>query len=240
MAAVLILSAAAAPWGQALFESVSIKPSAGGLIDIQFFPDRVVASATTLSELIQQAYGLQPWEVAGGPDWVRVDRFTITAVAGADVGPDRIKLMLQSLLADRFQLQLGRDTQIATVYRLTARRVRGLKPARPNERSLVTAELRPDAGFLSYHYTFRNTTMGTLARTLPRHLGAPVIDETQLTGAFDFRTHFAYDDAFGQRLDAEVPTIITALEKQLGLTLVAGTATVPVHAIRLVSRPSTK
>lgn len=239
IAAVLIVSAAAAVRGQAPFESVSITPSDGGLIDVQFFPNRVVARTVTLSELIEQAYGLQPWEVVDGPDWVRVDRFTITAVAGADVGRDRMKLMLQSLLADRFQLQLARDTRTGAVYRLSARKVRGLKAARPNERSVITADLRDDAGFLSYHYQFRNTTMSTLARTLPQHLGAPVIDQTQLTGAFDFRTHFAYDDAFGHRLDSDVPTIMNALEKQLGLTLVAGTAAVPVHVIVRVSRPST-
>ena len=248
-AVVMISSAAAMGRGQQpsneaasapAFAAVSIQSSASGLTDFRFLPNRIVARAVTLSQLIEQAYG-QAWGVVGGPDWVRFDLFNVTATTGEEVSRDRMTLMLQSLLADRFQLQLTREMQTGTTYRLTAGRVHHLTPAaKPNSRSGVAASLKENFGVLSYDYDGRNATMGALALTLSRQLRAPVIDETKLTGHYDFRINFTYDDAFGHRecTSPDVPTIFTALEKQLGLKLAADESPIPVYVIRRVSRPS--
>jgi len=250
IAALLMVGSAGAVLGQAQqpsheaaslpsFEAVSIESSTKGQIDFRFSPRGFAARTVTLSQLIEQAYGLQAQEVvAGGPDWVGFDLFNVTATTAQEVSRDRMMLMLQSLLADRFQLQLARETQTGTIYRLTAPKVRKLKrPAKPNERSAVATDLREDCGFLSYRYDFRNATMGALALRLSQHLRAPVIDETTLTGSFDFRLDFRHDDAFGHSVDSTVPTLFRALEKQLGLTLVADRGPIPVYAIRRVSKP---
>lgn len=242
IAAVLAVGSAGAVLGQAgTFETATIRSSDSGLIDVSFAPHRFAARTVSLSELIEQAYDLEPWAVVGGPDWVRIDRFTVTATTGEAVGRDRMRLMLQALLADRFQLQLARETQPGNVYWLRSRKVRNLKaPARPNEPAVVNTSVREESGFLSDRYDFRNTTMGGLALALSQYVRVPVIDDTKLAGSFDFRLNFAYDDAFGQRLDDDVaPTIFTALDKQLGLTLVAGEAPLPVYLVRRVVRPAT-
>src|SRR5688572_23276035 len=99
------------------FEAASIAPvpeRAGVPMDFRFFQERFVATNLALDQLIQIAYGIESREVVGGPEWVRVDRFNVTATAGESVDRDRMKLMLQSLLAERFQLQIARETQTGT------------------------------------------------------------------------------------------------------------------------------
>jgi uncharacterized protein (TIGR03435 family) len=224
------------------FEVASIRPvePTGRPIDLRFFPNRFVATTVTLSQLIEQAYGLQQREITGGPDWVRVERFDVTATTGTEVPAEHMRLMVQALLADRFQLQLNRETPTGTVYRLTALKPRNLNPpAKPDGRSIV-ATMRDDAtGVLSYRYEGINTTMADLAVTLAQHVRAPVSDETRVTGRYDFRVNWTYDEAFGGlEPDPNIPTIFTALERDLGLKLLADKGPVPVYVIRRVAKPS--
>jgi len=239
---VLLAQAPAGAGRSPAFEAASVKPvePVGRPIDLRFFPNRFVATTVTLSQLIEQAYGIQPREVVGGPDWVRVERFDVTATTGADVSRDQMTLMLQSLLADRFQLQIARETRTGTIYRLTAPNVRSLNPpARPEERSLVSTMRNDGNGVLSYQYVGHNATIEQLAVTLGGHLRAPVIDETKLRGNYDFTVSWTYDEAFGGLPpDPNIPTIFTALERDLGLKLVADKGPVPVHVIRRVFKPS--
>jgi uncharacterized protein (TIGR03435 family) len=223
------------------FEAASIKPlERGGRIDFRFFPNRFVATSFTLSQLIQQAYDIQPRELVGGPDWVRVDMFDVIATTAGEVSPNQMRLMLRSLLADRFQLLIEPETRTGIVYRLTARNVRGLnRPAKPDERSLVSTWRNDTNGVLSYEYIGRNATMAQLAVTLGEHVRAPVTDETKVSGNYDFRISWTYDEPIGGiPPDPNIPTIFTALERDLGLKLEPAKGPVPVHVIRSVSRPS--
>ena len=225
------------------FEAASIKapdPNGIGAIDIRFYPNRFVATTVTLTQLIEYAYGIELREIAGGPDWVRVERFDVTATAGRDVERRQLTLMMQSLLADRFQLQIAREQRQGTIYRLTAPRVRGLNPpAKPDERPVVTMPRNDRNGFLSYEHVGHNATMAQLALELAGQLGAPVVDETKLTGNYDFRVSWTLDHAAGGlQPDPNIPTIFTALERDLGLKLVADRGPVPVYIIRRVSKPS--
>ncbi|MGH9241584.1 MAG: TIGR03435 family protein [Vicinamibacterales bacterium] len=228
---------AAAP---SAFEAASIRPSGGGAIDFRFFPNRFVGTNLTLGQLIEQAYSIQPRELIGGPDWVRVERFNVTATSGAEVGLEQMRLMLRSLLADRFQLRIDRETRTGTVYRLIARNVQNVNPpAKSDERPLVTNGRYDQNGFVSYDFTGHNATMGQLAVVLGGHLSAPVTDETGLKGSYDFRVRWTHDNPIGGiPPDPNIPTIFTAIERDLGLKLEAGKGPVPVHVIRSVARPS--
>ena len=96
-------------------------------------------------------------------------------------------------------------------------------------------------GLLSFEYVGQNATIGQLALALAANgsVRAPVIDETKLTGNYDFRVSWTYDSAVGGlQPDPNIPTIFTALERGLGLKLVADKGPVPVHVIQRVSKPS--
>ena len=239
---VLIVAWVAAGHTQAApaFEAVSIRPAAGRAIDFRFFPDRFVATVVTLPQLIEQAYSLEARELEGGPEWVRVDRWDVTATAGARTDRSQMQQMLQAMLAERFQLRIAREMREGTVYALTARQPRGLQsPAHPDERSLITLERLDGNGFLSYRYDGHNATMAQLAESLAAQLQAPVADETKLFGHYDFHVPYAYDRAFGGlEPDPNVPTIYTALERELGLKLVAVKGDIPMWVITNVARPT--
>jgi len=219
------------------FPTVSIVPTSSGQVDFQFLPNQIRATTVTLKELIEEAYGLQPWEIAGGPEWAHVERFHVTATTQQRVSRDRMKLMLQSMLADRFQLQLTRETRTLPVYKLVRLKASKLKLAKPNERFVMrTAQEDTCGGFVTYVYSWRNAGISDLLPTLSREVQAPVIDETDLTGRFNFQLRFTYDDVFGNEPDI-VPTIFIALEKQLGFKLVADKAQIPVFAIQGAVKP---
>jgi uncharacterized protein (TIGR03435 family) len=76
-------------------------------------------SNVTLKMVIALAWRLQEFQISGGPAWVGSDRFDIEAKAAErNADPDQLRLMLQSLLADRFQLRFHRETKESSVYAL--------------------------------------------------------------------------------------------------------------------------
>jgi uncharacterized protein (TIGR03435 family) len=58
----------------------------------------------TMLGLIETAYGLDADKVFGGPSWLDWDQFDVAAKAPSTTSPETVKLMLQTLLADRFKL----------------------------------------------------------------------------------------------------------------------------------------
>src|SRR5262245_23147584 len=92
---------------------------------------RFRATGTTLKMLLTFAYRVRDFQVVGGPDWITADRFEV--VAKAEDGtvppqsgkpdlnvPDIIALMLQSLIDERFQLKMHKETRELPVYELVA------------------------------------------------------------------------------------------------------------------------
>jgi hypothetical protein len=73
----------------------------------------------TLLNLITSAYGVDPEKVVGGPTWLEWNRFDIVAAMPSDTPPETQKVMLQTLLADRFRLVIHNDTKNLTGYVLT-------------------------------------------------------------------------------------------------------------------------
>ena len=58
----------------------------------------------SVEHLVMFAYDLRPYRIVGGPDWMRRDLFQINARAESDAPAGQIRLMVQSLLEDRFKL----------------------------------------------------------------------------------------------------------------------------------------
>jgi uncharacterized protein (TIGR03435 family) len=122
---------------------------------------------------------------------------------------------------------------------LTAPRARNLKPpADPETPPLIQTAQASGPGGLAYRYNAYNATMAMLARTLSEQLRAPVTDQTNVSGSYDFSIHYTYDVPFnGLAPDPNVPTIFTAVES-LGLKLVAGKGPIPVYVVKRAARPS--
>jgi uncharacterized protein (TIGR03435 family) len=71
----------------------------------------------SLADLIVQAYRIKPYQLTG-PDWMKQQRFDVTAKIPDGASKDQVPEMLQSLLADRFKLAVRRETKELPVYAL--------------------------------------------------------------------------------------------------------------------------
>jgi uncharacterized protein (TIGR03435 family) len=173
-----------------------------------------------LRQIIGLAYGIQRVNVLGGPDWIDIDKFTIIAKADSpDATPEQIKLMLQTLLAERFKLALHKDTKEIRVYTLTVGK-NGSKLKETPEEEKGSSNVGGTPRGLQMVYRKANILL--LVNTLANMLGSPVVDKTGLTGRYDIRLEWT-DDRFRRPADSMsadlAPDLFTALEEQLGLKM---------------------
>jgi uncharacterized protein (TIGR03435 family) len=114
------------------FEAATIKLAAGGSSPLPVAPsapNRLRISSMTLTQLIYTAYGNGGFNtsmrVTGGPDWIKQTAFFIEGVAAGQSTPQQLRLMLQTLLEDRFALKISRETQTGDVLGLVVDRSDG-------------------------------------------------------------------------------------------------------------------
>ena len=257
----------------ASFEVASIKPNHSG--DRRFFvswqPGRFNATGMTLKFLITMAYDVKDFQVLGGPGWVNSERYDIDAKEPDSIAQELEKLpdeqrepladsMLQSLLADRFQLKLTRGTKDMPAYALVvAKSGPKLQEAKPVDTPVDAPGgpgghphgpmLRMGRGEL----TGQGVALTFLASMLSQQLGRTVLDKTGLKGNYDFSLKWTPEQGAGMMLggpgggpppdgappgEASGPSIFTALQEQLGLKLEPTKAPAEVLTIDHVERPS--
>src|SRR5215831_7293329 len=99
-----------APAQKPAFEVASIKPSNSKRTSVDTTPGNLTLIGVTVFDCVRWAFGsggktLAEYQVSGGSDWVHADKYDITAKPAVAVGErDQYRLMLQSLLAERFKL----------------------------------------------------------------------------------------------------------------------------------------
>ena len=131
---------------------------------------------------------------------------------------DQLRLMLQTLLAERFKLTVHRENRELPVFALAvARNGHKLRASTTDG----AASMKPSGGAL----VFRNYSMPDLAdrlATRPFGFVRPVVDKTALEGRFDFELTFATNDAelkqVMERMEADQSSFAPALQ-DLGLKL---------------------
>ena len=238
---------AAARESQPSFEVASIKPSRpdNHNLDWDDSPGRVSISGYDLRRLIRAAYGLKSnAQVLGGPKWIDSERFDIVAKADdaetakmqkmsdADWVRER-SLMLQALLADRFQLKLRPETRVMPIYALVvAKSGIKFKPAKPGE----DGDLSGHGG----HLEATAITMDAFADYLTgfREIADRVVqNHTSLTAAYDFTLDWSRDRGDGASLDSPYPGLFSALPEQLGLELKPDKAPVDVVVVNSAKEP---
>jgi uncharacterized protein (TIGR03435 family) len=254
------------------FEVASIRPSPRAEPNRFGFPvtssfriepgGRITAAQITLRELVWRAYGLQPFQVDGGPDWTTVERFELAAKAGdAFTGSvEQIRVMLQSLLADRFALAVRSENKEMPVYALVVARRDGKLGERLRPSTIDCAEVRArrssaqppqaDGSDCSLSMTLSGITMtarftGENGDGIARLLTGPdtqrvVINRTGLPGTYDGTMAFtpAPLPGFPPLPGSENGTsIFTAVQEQLGLRLQSDRAPVTVLTIVSAHKP---
>jgi uncharacterized protein (TIGR03435 family) len=277
--AVIIVAASLVTTAQtATFEVASVKANRSGSPQgrQQIGPGgRFTSTNLSLEVLIRFAYerspssrGLEPFEVAGGPSWIRSDRFDVNATAGREVSLTELRSMIQSLLIDRFKLKAHYETRQGPVYRMTLsqreRRGPQLRPAAGECAGATSDPLRgitpgqaepcgyfgpsPTApiGSDKAYQAIRGLTMEELALGLYPYLGRRVVDATGLAGYFDGEFEFTAEvvmppppPGLPNPYDGRVlPSIFSVLPQQLGLRLQPERGPVEVLVVDYAEHPA--
>ena len=215
---------------------------------------RYSGTNVTLRRVVNAAYSpLLAFQIVGGPGWMDSDRFDIEAKADGNLPPDQVRLMLRTLLADRFKLRVHRETRELASYALVTARTDGRFgpklsrstvdcPAGGNNEALgATPPQRgqtPACAFIVGDGVLngKGITMQGLAAELSL-VGRVVLDRTALEGTFDVALEWSPDTG-AARTPADGSSIFTALQEQLGLKLEAIRAPSEVLVIDSAQRPS--
>ncbi len=189
--------------------------------------------------MIAFAYGIRDFQVSAGPGWCASEGFDIAAKADENAAPAEMKIMLQTLLVERFQLVLRREMKETPVYELVIAKS-GLK-------------LREN-GVMPKAMIFRGkgqvegqmASASMLASFLSNQLGRTVLDKTGLIAAYDFTLKWTPDENesgpkwpdTAPQPDPNGPSIFTAVQEQLGLKLEPQKRPMETLVIDRVERPS--
>jgi uncharacterized protein (TIGR03435 family) len=199
----------------------------------------------TMVDLIRLAYGLDPDKILGGPSWLETDRFDIVAKAPAGTTQDKAKLMLQSLLADRFKLVVHKDEKSIPGFVLSLGKGKPkLKEADGDGPTACQGEPQtPEPGVIPYNVVnCRNMTMKDFAIQIRNMANAyvttTVLDSTELKGKWDFSLKWTSKGALALA-GADGITVFDAIDKQLGLKLEAQKILTPVIVVESASQKPT-
>jgi uncharacterized protein (TIGR03435 family) len=239
----------------ATFDIASIHPSRPGSSGstYSFTADRgVKVTNGTVKGLIEMAYDVRDFQILGGPGWTDSQFFDVVAKTlpaasdSAAAGPANsiveTRLRLQALLLERFQLQLRRESRDLPEYILAVgKNGAKMKPSQAASAAGINAACGQMTG--------TNTTMANLAYKLSRTLDRPVVDQTNLSGNYNFVLNWTPDtgpcspstsasSAPAATISGDGPSLFTALQDQLGLQLKSVKGPVETLVIDHVEPPS--
>ena len=259
------------------FEIASVKPNKSGAEDRYIRIDPSGTSLTVvnmqLRELITFAYQIQRFQLEGGPDWIASDRFDILAKPERAVpstraffdGQEPLRMMVRTLLADRFKLVMHKETKELPIFELVLARQDGrlgpqLRPAAVDCAARAAAAkggatTPASSGPQGRGSCFMNlnpvsvrgggVTLAMLANILAGPAQRLVIDRTGLTGDWDLEVNYTPDRSqvppgveLPSSVDPNGPSLYTAIEEQLGLKLRPARGPVEVLVIDSVQQPS--
>jgi len=176
---------------------------------------------------MEDAYQMEPSQLAGGPDWAGSGYFQIEAKADTAASTDQMRLMLQTLLGERFKLKTHHETRDVNAYVLVeAKGGNKLQQAKDENGNPITAlpppeelgekakaamlsgrPLKQGPGSLSVRMSANEglselnavaMSMNRFASSLTGFVGRKVVDKTGITGFYDIKLSFAYDPQLSQ------------------------------------------
>jgi uncharacterized protein (TIGR03435 family) len=210
----------------------------------------VTTTNVTVNWMIKLAYNMHAHQITGGPAWLDSAKYDMVGRPDTPGQPsrDQMKLMIQKLLADRFQLKFHIEKRELPVYAMVVPKTgTKLTVSAGDPNAFPGIGFGQGPGVLSL--VGRNTTLDGVANALQSNiLDKPVVNQTGLTGRYDFLLKFTPDPsqvanfgglAPGNAADPDAPPdIFSAFQQQLGLKLESTKAFVDVIVVEKIERPS--
>ena len=175
-------------------------------------PGLLTIHGASLRICIQWAYEIPPFQIQG-PDWLKDTGFDIVAKSAGPADEDHLRLMLRTLLGERFGVKTHSEHKELQVYELT------LAKGGPKFHESTT-EGPPLFGGNGARLLAERVTMSDLAEKISEPLGRPVIDATGLKGRYDIHIDAtAYLASSGNGSMDITALLFNALQQQLGVKL---------------------
>jgi uncharacterized protein (TIGR03435 family) len=199
---------------------------------------RISIENTTMTSLICFAYSIHKSQIVNAPRWFDEQPWNIDGVPDTEGSPNwnQYRRMLQKLLATRFGLQMHPDKRELSVYTLTV-----VKGGPKLEKSKDDPDALSDSsghGIGAQQYMkFTNDSMTDFAKTMQLMVDRPVLDQTNVSGRYDFSLLWTPDAMRATPTDT-APGLFTAVQEQLGLKLEATHAPTDVFVIDVATRPT--
>ena len=233
--------------GQVAFEVASITPCKPGTPEpmaehmgmLQFTAPggRFRASAIDLKYLMEWAYSIQPSQHSGGPSWLGTDRYDIVAKAEGNATDEQHKLMLRTLLAERFGLKFHYEKKKLPVYVISVGKA-APKLFPPKEEEVHSIRIMPqqdaDQKTTTFHVVATRYSLTQLTDVFARQLERVFVNETGLNGDYDFTLDLTPDESRPSPLDPSL--LIAAMRDQLGLQMKSQEAVVDFLVIDSVEK----
>src|SRR5258706_4590338 len=205
---------------------------------------RYLVRQATLVDLISLAYDIDNDKIMGGPSWLDIKRFDVSARAPAGSNPEQAKLMLQTLLAQRFSLKVHKDSKELPGFVLAAgsgktKMQPAADPAAPPNCQGQPQTPSPDT-VPQQVVACRSMSLDDLARIIVNMANASgkALDKTGLEGKWDFTIKWTPPGLLA-RAGADGISIFDAVDKQLGLKLERGKVPQPVIFVDSVNETPT-
>jgi uncharacterized protein (TIGR03435 family) len=255
------------------FEVASIKPSDGsnGLFRVGLDPSgRFMANNITVKFLLEQAYGMKDSQISGAPSWVDSEHYDIEAKPEDAFVQEKLSrderfrqtsLMMRSLLADRFKLIVRHETKEQPIYAMVVAK-NGLKLHEAAPAPEPDPSTRPSPGgpvgrggiqMRRGELIANAVGLDRLEDILSRIVGRVVLNQTGLTGVYDFDLKWTPEEGEGPIMrgpagpppadappppEANGPNIFSAVQDQLGLKLESQKSPVDTIVIEHIEKPS--
>jgi uncharacterized protein (TIGR03435 family) len=233
------------------FEVATVKPSKPDEPVKAFIVrgNRFQTINVTLDEMISFAYRIHAKQIVGAPAWAGTDKFDVDGKPDGEGAPSDTQWrgMMQKLIADRFKFTFHRDKKELSVYVLSvAKGGPKLTKSDGDPNGLPGLFFRGKLGDLGV----RNATMGDFTSMILQGavLDRPVLDQTAITGRYDFTLLWTPDDSQFSGMGAKIPpptdnaaappNLYTAIQEQIGLKLDATQAPAEVFIVDHVEKPS--
>ena len=192
------------------FEVASVKlverQSGGGRTTVS--GNDIAFRNTTMKNVLGITFEVASGEQISGPSWINTERYDIQAKAPDGTARELIPEMLKNLLVERFGLKLRLETKDFPAYVLLLNRTGpALRPG--------TGGIRNNIAVSGDKREAKNTDMPNLVRFISLMLRAPVLDQTSLSGSYDFAFPFSREERGADSTDPSIFTIVG----ELGLKL---------------------
>jgi uncharacterized protein (TIGR03435 family) len=181
--------------------------------NIKASPGSLNMRHVTLKTCIAWAYHVFEYQV-NGPEWIGLEHYEVAAKAAGPATEPELRAMLQTLLADRFQLTFHRQTKEMQAFVLT---VGKNGPKFHESKTEGDSILQPDPKTMTV--AVHRVSVAQMIDPLSRMFQLPVVDMTGLTGRYDVTMNIAkYIPQNGEKADP-LSIIQTGLQEELGLKL---------------------